>query len=136
VADDTLQQRIDAVEAFSKHPEDAAARVKYWRQLHPNSGKKDASGFITYWNDHWKQHSHILDIKQPGRPDSISDKEALKAVYLFGIDKYKTLAVGAEDVPFIKHLLSRKGMTTRMLTSYKTLGICWQAQCHLAVVAQ
>jgi hypothetical protein len=115
VADEILKERKDAVQASYLHPNDGAARAAFWRSLNPGSATADVAGHISYWAAHFNKYGHVLDLRQPGRTPRISDEAARKAVYLFAVDKYETLQAAARDVPYIRELLARTGVSAQML---------------------
>lgn len=125
-----LQKRMSAVSVYMQDPLNAAARIKAYMQLHPGSKRRGLSDFINYWYRHFKQYGHVLDIKPAGRQPLVSDQEALEAAYLFGVDRYSVLEEAAKEVPLIKMLLSRQGVTTRMLLRRMELLEPELAKCH------
>jgi hypothetical protein len=115
ISEDEMEKRTFAVEVYTQHPKDPRKRVEVYSATYPDSKQKGLSDYINYWYRHFKQFGHVLDLKPCGRPPLISDQEALEAAYLYAVDLYETLTEAAQKVPFIKKLLSRPGVTDRML---------------------
>lgn len=130
VSEDDLRKRQSAVAVYMEEPHNAAARIKAYMRLHPETKRRGLSDYISYWSGHFKQYGHVLDIKPAGRQPLVSDQEALEAAYLFGVDRYSDLEEAAQEVPLIKLLLARTGVTPRMLLRRMELLEPELSKCH------
>lgn len=115
VVDEEKQKRLDAVHVMQQHPNDIKAAVEAYKQLHKDANTRNLSDYLKRWHKHMNEHGHVWDIKASGRPPIVSDKEAMEASYAFAVDSYEKLEESVEQVPIVKKLLARQGVTARML---------------------